>query len=425
MYYFYWCINTPTKENSRGGEDTVNSLLSVRVAVQYRYVTDGGVINRSLDDVIKILKEVHADFLFQGWLTQRPCPEKCSDLPPVEATLCMQRGYSYEHLRDAICRIKRELPNLIFCGGTQAEFLHVEEVPGRDLKDRKNRAWEMSLNPEKWGLTVSRADIQFYWAKRWGFVREDERLSEEELKWRMNIYFPDLTNPEFQDILLSRIYRQIDCGVDAVWIDMLYMQALMLKHISGSWSHPAVQDSLRAANEIVDRIHRYGLESKGKYIYVISWVADVRGNIVEVVPKTNLDAGMVAPDANEIKNRETGEIGEFKEEMWKELVKEVKDKLGIPLFAMIDYGGPGRTDLYVFSQELTFEEAGEFLRLADDFFSKMGIIFIYPVHGGDMGRLGVNVTKLSYGRFNWYDSLAPEFQTYEVIKELATRKVEG
>jgi len=32
------------------------------------------------------------------------------------------------------------------------------------------------------------------------------------------------------------------------------------------------------------------------------------------------------------------------------------------------------------------------------------------------------VKKLSYGKFNWYDSLAPEFQTYETIKDLAQNK---
>ncbi len=75
-----------------------------------------------------------------------------------------------------------------------------------------------------------------------------------------------------------------------------------------------------------------------------------------------------------------------------------------------------------FSQELSREEAREFLRKADEFFSEKGIIFIFPVHGGDMGRLGVEVKKLSYGRFNWYDSIAPEFQTFETIKELALKK---
>lgn len=403
-------------------EEARKKLLNVKVAVHYRYVTDGKVINRSLEEVIEILKEVKADFVFQGWLTQRPCPDKCSDLPPDARALCELRGYSYDHLRKAIIKIKEELPDIIFCGGTQAEFLYSDEVTGRDEGERRDKAWKMSLNPEKWGINLSRREMQCYWARRWGSVGLKEPCpSEEELKWRMEKYFPDLTNPEFQEVLLSRIYKQIDAGVDAIWIDMLYMQTYLLKGLTGDWNHPAVRDSLEAAHEIVERIHNYGM-SKGKYIYVISWVGKVTRHGVEVIPSTNLDAGMVAPRLDEIKDNRTGEIGKFNELFWEELVNLAKERLGIPIFAMIDYGGPGRTDLYVFSQELSREEAREFLRKADEFFSEKGIIFIFPVHGGDMGRLGVEVKKLSYGRFNWYDSIAPEFQTFETIKELALKK---
>jgi len=38
------------------------NISQIKVAVQYHYVTDGKVIERSLDDVIKILKETKADF---------------------------------------------------------------------------------------------------------------------------------------------------------------------------------------------------------------------------------------------------------------------------------------------------------------------------------------------------------------------------
>ena len=104
-------------------EISPKNISQVKVAVQYRYITDGKIINRSLDDVIKILKETRADFVFQGWITQKPCPDKCSDLPTEKVEKCEILGYSYEHLRNAISKIKEELPNIIFCGGTQAEFL--------------------------------------------------------------------------------------------------------------------------------------------------------------------------------------------------------------------------------------------------------------------------------------------------------------
>jgi len=42
-------------------------------------------------------------------------------------------------------------------------------------------------------------------------------------------------------------------------------------------------------------------------------------------------------------------------------------------------------------------------------------MFIYPVHGGFIGR---DAVKLAFGSYYKYDALAPEFQTYEQIKEL-------
>jgi len=397
---------------------SLSNPSEVDVAVQYRYVTDGGVINRSVDDVIKIFKEVKASFVFQGWLTEKPCPDKCSDLPQGED--CELFDYSYEHLREAVSKIKKELPNIIFCGGTQAEFLFPEETGKSHLilesRDR-DKAWEMALDPTKWGIGVSRKDFQCYWAKRWGYVSEDEPCpSEQELKQRMKKYFPDLTNLNFQKIFLERIYKQIGAGVDAIWIDMLYMQAHLMEELTRNPNHPAVKESYKAAWEIVERIHEYG-RRKGKYIYVITWVAVKRGNSIIDVPETNVDAAMVSPSPDEIKNS-MGEIGNFNEELWDKLVNRIKEKYGIPIFARIDYGGPGRTPLYVFSQELSKEEAREFLRKADEFFSGKGIIFIYPLHGGDMGRKEL-VKKLSFGKFNWYDALAPEFETYEIIKRLA------
>jgi len=407
---------------------TSSNLGDTVVAVQYRHVTDGGVINRSVDDVIEILRELETDFIFEGWMTQKPCPDECSDLPPDRMEVCELLGYSYEYLKEAISEIKKELPNVIFCGGTQAEFLYPEEVGESRLilePGDRDRAWEMALDPMKWGIDVSKRDVQCYWAKRWGDIGENEPCpSEEELKQRMEKYFPDITNTDFQKIFLDRIYKQIDAGVDAIWIDMLYMQARLMEILTEDPDHPAVKESYEAAREIVDKIHEYG-KKKGKHIYVITWVAVIQGNSIVDVPEeyVNVDAAMVSPSPNEIKDKFTGEIGKFNEELWDALVKKIKEEYEIPIFARIDYGGPGRTQLYVFSQELTKEEAREFLRKADEFFSKKGIIFIYPVHGGDMGRKEI-VKKLSYGKFNWYDALAPEFETYETIKQLAQNKSE-
>ncbi|MFH1159010.1 MAG: hypothetical protein V1721_09080 [Pseudomonadota bacterium] len=402
-------------------QETLQKLAKVRVVVQYRYVTDGKALNRSLDDVIKIFREAKADFIFQGWLTQHPLPEKCSDLPKNIIKKCEMAGYSAENLRNAVATIKKELPDVIFSGGTQFEFFYPGEIGGRDEKEQRDKAWGMTFNPAKWGLGRSRRDAQCYWAKRWGMAEKGPSCpGEEDLKSSMRYYFPDVTDPGFQEAFLNRIYRQIDAGVDAIWIDMLYVQPSLLEELTKDKKHPAVRESYDAIWKIVDKIHEYGY-TKGKYIYVITWVADRKHGVVEVIPKTNVDIAMISPQSNEIKDRVTGKIGQFDEKLWDDVTKQIREKLGLPIFARIDYGGGGRSPLGVFSQELTGDEAREFLITADNFFSKQEIQFIYPLHGGDMG-LKEKVKILSYDTYNWYDSWAPEFNTFETMKELAIHK---
>jgi hypothetical protein len=412
-------------DKARVVEKAEERLSKVKVALQYRYVTDGEVINRSLTDVIKILKETNTDFLFQGWLTQWPLPEKCSDLDPKMRAKCESAGYSYEYVKEAIREIKKELPDILFCAGTQFEYLYPDEIAGKDEKERRDKAWAMTLNPEKWGLKASRKDMQCYWARKWGIVnRQSPSPSEEKLKSMMRHYFPDITNKDFQEVFLKRIFKQIDAGAGAIWIDMLYVQpAYLLRELAGRDNHPAVQESYKAVWEIVDKIHNYGLK-KGRYIYVITWVAGLKDGSITVIPKTNVDIAMLSPLPDEIRDKSTGIIGNFDEKLWQELVGKINKQLGIPIFVRIDYGGGGRSPLGVFSQELTPGQAKSFLMAADDFFKKLGATFIYPVHGGDMGPKE-KVKKLSYGQFNWYDALVPEFETYNTIKKLAQEKTKG
>ena len=46
---------------------------------------------------------------------------------------------------------------------------------------------------------------------------------------------------------------------------------------------------------------------------------------------------------------------------------------------------------------------------------ELSILPVYPVHGGYLGR---NAKKLAYGKYSFYDTLSPQFNTYDVIKEL-------
>ena len=110
------------------------------------------------------------------------------------------------------------------------------------------------------------------------------------------------------------------------------------------------------------------------------------------------------------------------EKEWDKKFVRIKQKFGrdIPIYIFIDWASSTKTQLGVFSQYLNKKKQREFLRMADEFFTKKGCVFVYPVHGGWMGA---DAKVLSYGQFKVYDSLAPEFDTYETIKKLAKMKL--
>lgn len=403
----------PSPEVPEVGEGEGEAGLStIKVASQYRRVTDGIGIGRSVGDVIEILKETQTEFIFQGWMRQLPCPETCSDLPQSEQEMCKSTGYSYEYLTDATSQIKKEMPDVIFGGGILAEFLNAEcwnPVTGKTFE--RDETWEMALDPSKWGISMSKTEAQTEWAISRGWTKKGQSYNPKE---QMHYYFPDLTNPDFKELFLSYATKQIDCGVDAIWIDMLYVQPELLKRMTGDINHLAVKESYEAASDIVDEIHKYG-HSKGRCIYVISWAQPII--FKAPYPQPDLDAYMVSVSTKELR------AIKMDVKKW-ELVENQRNEIennDVPILVRIDYGNVG-SPLSIFSQELTKSQSRQFLKTADEFFQQKGMVLIYPIHGGNMGGLDGRGETLSYGEYDWYDSLAPEFQTYETIKELAQKK---
>jgi len=183
----------------------------------------------------------------------------------------------------------------------------------------------------------------------------------------------------------------------------------MLYRLTGSFEHPAVKESYQAACKIIERIHEYG-RSRGKEIFVGSWPTAA----YFPYPPPNLDFVTVSTSGKEVMEMKLDET------RWNEKLKTTKRKFGdIPIFAFIDWAATSNTPLGRFSQSLTKEQQREFLKIADEFFREKDVIFVYPVHGGTMG---IDAHILSFGKSRVYDALAPEFQTYKTIRELAQKR---
>nr|MCR5854103.1 alpha-glucosidase C-terminal domain-containing protein [Thermodesulfobacteriota bacterium] len=374
--------------------EKIQNLSQIKVTILYERITDGIYHPskiRTYKDLVKILKETNPDLVFRIWWRWTPIPES---LP--SNTFIYQAGYTYQQLEETLRKLKKDLPEIKYWFGAiptqRINFKERNPITGKIYSQRET--WQMALDPQKWGINFSKERFQ--------------RLVQKRGTGRYG-YFPDVTNREFQKLYLSWAKRQIDAGVNGLFLDMLFAQPRFLAKITKNFKHRAVKESLKAIGYLIKEIRMYGYK-KGKYIYLCSF-----GTFTDFPDyKPDLDFVVITPTVEEIRDLT------LNEKRWDEIVSKIKERLPkAKILAMIDWGGTTNTPLGVFSQELSKEEQREFLKIADEFFSKKGIIFVYPVHGGFMGQ---DARILSFGKLKTYDSLAPEFQTYETIKELIQSK---
>ena len=286
----------------------------------------------------------------------------------------------------------------------------------------------MALDPQKWNISITKEEFQWNRSRLLGFIPSWMDTPDKYDWTKAFAYYPDITNPAFQELQLSWAKHLIDKGVDAIWIDMLFAQARIFYELTDDPYHPAVREAYQAALKQIDEIHKYGKE-KGRHIYVGGWtnfleIKDENGKPAYPMPDFDFVVNMIWE--NEVKNKK------LFEERWNVFFGKVKKYLGNDILVLIfmDEAAVKWQDqpLGIFSQLLTKEEQKEYLRNVDGFFKRkreefsLPIVFVYPLHGGWMGD---NAEILSYGKYRIYDALAPEFQTYETIVELAQNKSEG
>lgn len=409
----------PDKQKAR------DRLSRVKIASLYENITDLKAFGRSLADAVKLFRETRTEFIFRGFWLWSPAFQSPESIPPEVLEFAQtrdltpgqvvkfvkERGYFYQCLSDSIAGIKKDVPGVIFCGAIPAQKVNaIDYNPVTAKVLTREDTWGMSLDPQKWGINfrgkpLTKEEFQKLFGLTHLWVNEFQSYD-----WKkVPAYFPDITNPAYQELLLSWAKKQIDCGADAIWIDMQFSQASMLAQITKDVFHPAVKESYEAAAKIADKIHAYGLE-QGRYIYVGSW------SMVSLFPypAPDFDFVTISPLPNEVKNME------LNEKQSAEKFARIKNKLGnIPIFVFIDWAASTKTQLGVFSQYLNKDKQREFLEKADKFFTGKNTVFVYPVHGGWMGG---DAKTRSFGQFKIYDSLAPEFATYETIKKLAREK---
>jgi len=371
------------------------SEKEVKVAILYERITDGIYHPskiRTYKDLVKILKETNPDLVFRVWWRWTPTPESLPSNSPI-----YQAGHTYQQFEETLRKLKKDLPEIKYWFGAiptqRIDFEERNPITGKTYS--QNETWEMALDPQKWEINFSKEKLQELAQKKSGTGECG--------------YFPDITNEKFQELYLSWAKRQIDAGVNGLFLDMLFAQPRVLANVTKNPEHPAVKESLEAIDYLIKEIREYGYR-KGEYIYLCSF--ETFTDFPDYTP--DLDFILVTLTTEEVRNLT------LDEERWDGTVSKIKERLPeAKILAIIDWAGTTKTPLGVFSQELSKEKQREFLKIADEFFSKKGIIFVYPVHGGFMGK---DAKILSFGKSKTYDSLAPEFETYDTIRELAQNK---
>jgi len=249
----------------------------------------------------------------------------------------------------------------------------------------KSELESMALDYSKWGLPYDKDKTQEYFREKAGIPA--------------GAVFPDITNEAYQEYLIRKVKALKEAGVKCVWLDMLFAQANIAYAITHDYNHPAVKEAYEAAVKVVKEIKAMGM-TVGTWA---DWVIYPYSNAppVDFVTKT-------------VSRKEVME-GSVNLTEWREVISTIRGRTNATILMVFDFGPSDNTPLAIFSQQLTPEQQTEFLKSMGEACKELGVVPVYPVHGGCMGR---DAQKLSYGKYLYYDALAPEFRTYETIKEL-------
>ncbi len=243
----------------------------------------------------------------------------------------------------------------------------------------------MALDYSKWGLPYGREETQEYFRERAGIPA--------------GAVFPDVTNEAYQEYLLRKVEALKKVGVKCVWLDMLFSQANIAYAITHDYNHPAVKEAYEAAVKVVEKIKAMGM-------IVGTWADWVTYPYKDVPP---VDFVTKTVSRKEVMS------GAVNVSEWKEMVLAIRSKTNATILMVFDFGPSDNTPLAIFSQRLTPEQQSEFLKSMGEACRELGVVPVYPVHGGCMGK---DAQRLSYGKYLYYDALAPQFMTYETIRRL-------
>lgn len=410
---YYFGVNSSNTGNSNESQElsftTLRPFHNKSVSVVYERVSDRmqNDIGRNISNMTDMLVSLKADIIFRGWWHETMIMDNCTQfLNPAQQDLCNINGGSYTYLLNSTTEIKNKLPESIFIGAVPAHQIYSTTYnPGTHQLIQYPDTWNMALDPAKLGISgISKENFQCEYAKNRSWLNSTFDCAQYDPS-NVKAYFPDITNESFQEFLLALAKKQIDAGADGIWIDGIFIQAYNMAAITGDLNHSTVNVSYSASSKLIDEIHNYR-----QGVYIGAWYIGTK----IPYPAPNIDFVTMSPSETEVLNQT------FDESVWDiSLSQARKNKNDTPIIAFIDWADTAETPLGAFSQNLSRENQSQFLMTANAFFEGRDVIFSPPVHGG---YLGIDARKVSYGKYPYYDALAPESGTYDTILQLSREK---
>ena len=365
-----------------------------------------------LDGAVKIINALDPDMIWYAhWMTGFPMPKDLEQAYEIAKSCgidgeefkkwCEKEAYTLQHVKQQVKAVGDRIycPCILGYSNFRIDF-NFDPITFECYDQDKINS--MLLDLGKWEIINPK-------------TRKPYTLYEtQKIFWEMGLPehngIFDTSSKSLIDYQIKKAKALKGVGVRAVWYDMFFQLPLRLKDLLNlDYSHQMIMDLYNGCCDIIDQTKALGM-------IVGTWTQCLRFPY-ERVPK--VDFVTASPDINEILSLKPNYA------KWENIANTIKEKRPeASLLIIFDFANRDDMPLAVFSQKLAQQQQRQFLielhKLAEHL-RQTGIntSIAYPIHGPGLGR---NPKKLAWGKYKYYDALAPEFNTYETVENLMSGK---
>lgn len=366
---------------------TSGNLDNIKVVTVYERIIGLKKLQvpRPVDESVDLILKGETDFVFRGFFKMDSTWGY-----GVDTTL-------YVQLEDAISQLKARKPTIIFQGGLSASILD----PADTWAD---------------GTPLSDNDINDM------ILYIDGKSIKRDRPWLPKGYdhIADIASPKYRDFIVGWSEKLIDSGVDSILYDEVLIAPVYKTRNTKDFEELMTTYEEIYWKDIVERVKDYA-KSQNKTVYLTANENYNLAILFHPLKYTDMATFHFArcdmPPLND-RSEQKSQFCDLENwqilEDWdllKEKVKESHNGSLVPIVVFIDWGGDANAQLGLFVK-MDPEDQNRFLELVDNETSKNGILFAYPMHGGEPG------IQKKASQFNGvYDSV--EYGTYDTIAKIA------